>query len=94
MAHDILNPVAHMILSCCQPYSTATIKELPVFKPNDYFFMHHQKEGEEQWMTYMRVVREIMGDQLHFKLSEGRLEDKFDYKGILYPSKGLKNKFD
>jgi hypothetical protein len=23
-----------------------TYTELPVFKPNDYFFKHHSKEGE------------------------------------------------
>lgn len=42
----------------------------------------------------MRVVRELMGEQLGFKLTNGRLEDKFEYKAILYPSKGLKNKFE
>lgn len=38
LAHDILNVLAHGILVCSQPYSYATIKELPVFKPNEYFF--------------------------------------------------------
>lgn len=41
LPHDILNPVAHMILCCCQPYSTAVVKELPVFKPNEFFFKNH-----------------------------------------------------
>jgi hypothetical protein len=68
------------------------VKEMPVFKPNDYFFKHHQQTGEEKWMTYMRVIREIMGEQLGFKLTDARLEDKFTYKAILYPSKGGKNK--
>lgn len=78
----------------CQPYMTAHIKELPVFKPNDYFFKHHVKEGEEKWMAYMRVIREIMAESLNFKLSDQRLEDKFDYKVALYPKKGSKNKFE
>ena len=26
--------------------ATCTYMELPVFKPNDYFFEHHQREGE------------------------------------------------
>jgi hypothetical protein len=47
--HDILNPLAHMILCCSQPFGVATAYELPVFKPNDYFFEHHQKTGEDKW---------------------------------------------
>lgn len=42
----------------------------------------------------MRVIREIMAENLKFPLSNLKLEDKFDYKEILYPKKGLKNKFE
>jgi hypothetical protein len=34
------------------------IKEYPVFKPNDYFFKHHSRDGEEKWQTFARVIRE------------------------------------
>jgi len=34
--------------------------KLPVFKPNDYFFKKHGREGEDQVETYSRAVREIM----------------------------------
>lgn len=78
----------------CQPYSTCDIKELPVFEPNEYFFKHHVKEGEEKWQAYMRVIRQLMADSLHFKLSNLRLEDKFEYKTILYPKKGTLNKHE
>jgi hypothetical protein len=91
-SHDIMNVFSHMLLIACQPYTIVTVKELPVFEPNDYFFKHHMKEGEIKWVTYMRVIREIMADALGFKLSEQSLEDKFAYKELLYPSKGLKNK--
>jgi 1-acyl-sn-glycerol-3-phosphate acyltransferase len=93
-AHDILDVISHMILVCAQPYSTCTVRELPVFRPNKYFFEHHQREGEEKWQTYMRVVRQLMGDSLKFVLSDARLEDKFAYKELLYPNKGAKNKFE
>jgi len=46
-----------------------TYTELPVFKPNDYLFKHHQKEGEEQWETFARVVREVMAKHGGLKLS-------------------------
>ena len=83
----MINPLAHMILAACQPYAAATLKELPVFEPNEYFFQHFQKPGEEQWETYMRVIREIMGENLGKGHSDAKLEDKFEYKDILYPSK-------
>ena len=91
-SHDVIDVLAQAILLMCQPYSTAHIKELPVFKPNEYFFKHHLQPGEEKWHAYMRVVREMMGETLGVPLSDERLEDKFDYKNILYPGKGTKNK--
>ena len=31
---------------------------LPVFKPNEYFWKHHWREGkEEKWEAYARAVR-------------------------------------
>jgi len=38
----------------------------------------------------MRVIRQIMADSLGQKLSNLRLEDKFDYKQILNPSANVK----
>ena len=43
----IFNFVAAAILLASITKVSIVIKELPVFKPNDYFFEHHQKEGEE-----------------------------------------------
>lgn len=40
----------------------------------------------------MRVVRSIMGEHLGLPLTDARLEDKFDYKAVLYPGKGGKPK--
>jgi len=36
------------------------MKVFPTFKPNEYFWEHHQKEGEEKWETYARAIREII----------------------------------
>ena len=61
---------------------------MPVFEPNEWFFQHWKRDDkEEKWETYMRVIREIMGEQLGKGLSEAKLEEKFAYKDLLYPSK-------
>lgn len=38
----------------------------------------------------MRVMREIISEHSGKPLSNQRLEDKFDYKALLYPSKANK----
>ena len=79
------NFFAHSILYGCTYYSRCKIVSLPVFTPNDYFFENYQKEGEEKWETYARIVREIMAKEGNFKLSEHSIEDKFKFKDVLYP---------
>lgn len=37
----VINLAAHSILIACCPYATLKIIELPVFKPNDYFWENH-----------------------------------------------------
>lgn len=91
-AHDVLNVVAHALFSACQPITYVTVHELPVFTPNDYFFKNHVREGEEKWQAYMRVVRELMAESLKFKLSVNKMEDKLEYKKLLYPHKEIKMK--
>jgi hypothetical protein len=59
--------------------------EFPTFKPNDYFWKNHQKEGEEKWETYARVIRHIMAIQGKFEESDLQVEDKFSYKELLNP---------
>ena len=48
---------SHMALAASNPFAFCTVKEFPVFKPNEYFFKNHQKEGEEKWETYARIIR-------------------------------------
>ena len=66
------------------PYASLYIKELPVFKPNDYFFENHQKKDEEKWETYARIVREIMAKEGGYELSDNTIEDKFEYKKLIF----------
>jgi len=50
------------VATACLPFSWTTIKVLPIFKPNDFFFEKHQQEGEEKDETYARVMRVIMAE--------------------------------
>ena len=59
--------------------------EFPVFKPNEYFFKHHQREGEEKWRTYARAIREIMTDNTGLVLCDNAIEEKYEYKKLLFP---------
>lgn len=81
----VYNFFAMSILCASCPYSSVTCIEMPIFKPNDYFFEHHQQEGEEKWETYARVVRELMGEVSGMKLIDMTIEDKYEYKKLLYP---------
>ena len=63
------------------------IKMLPVFEPNDYFFKNQLKDGEERWEAYARDIRTIMADNSHLTLSNDNIEDKYEYKKLLFPKK-------
>jgi len=64
-----------------------TVKQLPVFEPNEYFFNHHSKPNEEKWETFARVIRTIMADNSHLTLSDFSVEDKYAYKKLLFPKR-------
>lgn len=68
----------------CVPYISLNIKELPVFQPNDYFFKNHKKEGEEEWVCYARVMRDIISKEGGYPLSDNTIEDKYEYKKLLF----------
>ena len=44
--------------------------DLPVFKPNEYLWKHHLREGEEKWACYMRVIRDLMAKEGNLTLSD------------------------
>lgn len=79
------NLLAHSIMYGSCLFSSCSVKELPVFTPNDYFFENHQKKGEQKWETYARVVREIMAKAGNLKISDKCVEDKYAFKDIIYP---------
>lgn len=60
---------------------------LPIFEPNQYFWDNHQKEGEEKWETYARVMRDVMSEASGLPLSDSWIEDRISYRKVLFPHK-------
>lgn len=57
---------------------------MPAFKPNEYFWTQHWREGrEEKWEAFARAVRQIMCDHGDFKPCDLEMKDKFTYKKLL-----------
>jgi hypothetical protein len=71
----------------CNPFSLCWVQELPVFKPNDYFFKHHLRDGEEKWECYSRIIREIMSKNLGIRLSDQSFKHKVEYRTKVFGSK-------
>lgn len=61
-----------------------TVQELPVFEPNEFFWKNHwQKDKEQKWECYARVMRKIMADHGGFQLSDCTQADKLHYKKMI-----------
>lgn len=67
------------------------MKMYPVFKPNQYFWDNHWKEGkEEKWQAYARVIREeVIAKSFDFKLSDSVMEHKLEYKELIKGKKKI-----
>lgn len=84
---SVCSMYSHMILIATNPYCSMTMLEFPDFVPNEYFWKNHQREGEDKWKTYARCVRDIMAKEGGLGVSDLTIEDKFNYKKLLYPNK-------
>ena len=74
-------------MSSAIPFSVASRIELPIFRPNEYFFKTHMREGEEKWQKYARVIRDLIAEHGNYELANLEIEDKFEYKNVLYLEK-------
>lgn len=83
----ILDGMPNYMINGSNFFTTTERIELPVFRPNDYFFEHHVKEGEEKWQAYLRVIRSLMSEHGDLPLSDLQIEDKVEYKKLLFPKK-------
>ena len=82
----IYNFFAQSVLCSTCPLTRVYISEMPVFKPNEYFFKNHQREGEEKWETYARVIRDLMSQESGMKIMDVTIEEKFKYREYIYPA--------
>lgn len=41
-------------------FCTVTIYEMPTFRPNDFFWETHCKEGDSRWKVFATTIREII----------------------------------
>lgn len=77
------NLLAHSIMYGSMPGSSCSVRLLPTFVPNDYFFEHYQRKGELKWETYARVIRDIMAKAGNFKISDKSVEDKDKFMKLI-----------
>ena len=94
----ILDGLAHHVLIVACPICIVDLYEMPIFRPNEYFWDHHQIEGEEKWETYARVIRDIIHEGSGMPIgkkddgSEIEIREKQEYKDLLWPNKARNSK--
>ena len=81
-----------MLIVAC-PYCIVDLYEMPIFRPNDYFWENHMQQGEEKWEAYARVIRDIIHEGSGVPImkkedgSEIDIKEKLEYKSYLWPRK-------
>jgi hypothetical protein len=88
----VIDGLPHYLIGGCCLWNSCTKIELPVFRPNEFFWKNHQLEGEEKWETYSRVIRLLMSEVGDIPMLDCKIEEKFEYKKILYPKKSASKK--
>ena len=65
---------------------------MPVFAPNEYFWKHHWdgKDPKMKWKVFANAVREAMGEAGGYYLSDSSIDDKLEYKNLIW-GKGVKD---
>ena len=77
-------PQLVFFLCCCKPpWGTINYAELPVFEPNEYFWKHHQQDGESKASCYLRIIRKIMLENSRLKDSKLDCSDRLKYQEAL-----------
>ena len=93
----ILDGFAHHVMVIQNIFCILELYEMPIFRPNEYFWEHHQKEGEEKWQTYARVIRDIISENSGIPIAKHKdgteidIREKQEYKDILWPPKKKKD---
>ena len=72
------------------PVAWGTLFEFPVFKPNDYFFKNHVREGEDKADAYGRVIQSIIAKQMNLQIADVDIKEKLAYREMIF---GKYNKY-
>ena len=97
LTSGILDGFCHHFLATSCLFSTLEVFEMPIFRPNEFFWENHQREGEEKWQTYARVIRDIISEgggipiARHEDGSEIDIREKNEYKNLLWPPRQKKD---
>ena len=76
------------------PFQAITYKsenlEMPVFAPNEYFWKNHWdgKDPKMKWKVFAEAVRQAMAECGGFELSDSSMDDKLDYKNLIWGKGG------
>ena len=64
--------------------------EMPVFAPNEYFWKNHWDGKLEKWKVLAKAVREAMAEAGGYQLSDSSMDDKLEYKNLIW-GKGIRD---
>lgn len=64
LSGDALSTFAYFALFLHGGVSFVYMSEMPVFKPNDFFWENHWDGKEEKWIAYARAMQKIVADEL------------------------------
>jgi hypothetical protein len=86
---DVLNIWHYFFLMMQTVYIHTEMLEMPVFEPNEYFWKHHWdgKDPEDKWKVFCEAVRTAMAECGGLKLSDSTMEDKMEYKNLVWGKK-------
>ena len=82
-SQDVVGFFKHSAASIQIPYTIPVVDFLPVFEPNEYFWKHHWDGKEDKWLTFANACRAILAEHLGLKLSDAKMEHKFEFKEAL-----------
>ena len=86
----VIDFLDHCLIVGANPLSYCEVLQMPVFKPNQYLWDNHLREGEDKVDCYARVMRELMSENMNLRLADVDLKEKMAYRDAIFPRKAKK----
>lgn len=83
LAMDVVDMLLHLFALLCKPIHHIELVNLPIFKPNEYFFRTADNQGKEHVQAYSEAMREIMCNASGLEKVEGSYDMKREYLDFL-----------